>query len=265
MIAAAPPAVAAPESVLWERWTAHGASDGVTVDHSAWSEWLPRYVVAGDDGVHRVAYARVSRDDRRALDQYLARLSRTRVSELSRAEQRPFWINLYNALTVQVVLDHYPVESIRDIRISPGWFSVGPWGRRLVEVEGVALSLDDIEHRILRPIWQDPRIHYAVNCASIGCPNLAREAYTGENSDALLDAAARAYVNHPRGAAFVDGRLVVSSIYDWFATDFGGTPAGVVAHLREYAEPALRMALERNGRIADYRYDWDLNDASAAR
>ena len=211
--------------------------------------------------MHRVRYREVSRADRSALNRYLGDLSRTPISRYARAEQLPFWINLYNALTVRVVLDHYPVESIRAIRISPGWFSVGPWKKQLIDVEGVALSLDDIEHRILRPIWGDPRIHYAVNCAALGCPNLALEAYTGENSEALLDANARAYVNHMRGVALEGDELVVSSIYDWFQSDFGGDEAGVLAHLRRYAEPALRRALERRNRIDDYRYDWDLNEA----
>ena len=104
----------------------------------------------------------------------------------SRDEQLAYWINLYNALTVKVILDHYPVKSILDIDISPGWFSIGPWGKKLVAVEGVEISLDDIEHRILRPIWRDPRIHYALNCAAVGCPNLLREAFTGATAEVLL-------------------------------------------------------------------------------
>ncbi len=97
-------------------------------------------------------------------------LAATSADRLRRAEQFPFWINLYNALTVKVVLDHYPVEIIRDIDISPGLFADGPWGKKLVTVEGEALSLDDIEHRILRPIWKDPRLHYVLNCAALGVP-----------------------------------------------------------------------------------------------
>ena len=172
-----------------------------------------------------------------------------------------YWINLYNALTVDTVLNHYPVGSIRDISISPGLFNRGPWDRKLVTVEGQALSLNDIEHRILRPIWHDPRIHYAVNCASLGCPNLANTAYDGSHLDAMLDAAARAYVNNPRGAAVHDGKLTVSSIYRWYEADFGSTDAGVIAHLKRYAEPPLAAALNGISAIADDHYDWRLNDA----
>ncbi|MFQ5783796.1 MAG: DUF547 domain-containing protein [Alphaproteobacteria bacterium] len=257
-------ASAAPKAELWERWTAHDPAATTRIDHDAWDGFLKRDVVTSGDGVNRLAYARVSAADRKALDDYIARLAATPISVYDRAEQLAYWINLYNALTVWVVLDHYPVRSIRDIDISPGLFSDGPWGRKLVTVEGEKLSLDDIEHRILRPIWRDPRIHYAVNCASIGCPNERREAFTAANADALLTQAARDYVNHPRGAAVSGRRLTVSSLYRWYREDFGGSDAGVIAHLRAYADPDLKAALDGVERIADDDYDWALNDADTA-
>src|SRR5260370_23661258 len=123
-------------------------------------------------------------------------------------------MNLYEEMTVKIVLDHYPVKSIRDIAISPGLFATGPWGRKLITIEGRAVSLDDIEHRILRPIWRDPRVHYAVNCAALGCPNLARRAYDAQRLETMLEVAARTYVNHPRGSSVVDGNLVVAPAYN---------------------------------------------------
>jgi hypothetical protein len=172
-----------------------------------------------------------------------------------------FWINLYNALTVQIVLAHYPVRSIRDIDLSRGLFADGPWDQKLIRVDGQPLSLNDIEHRILRPIWADNRVHYAVNCAAVGCPNLATTAYTGANGDRLLGVAARAYVNTPRGAKVEQGRLTVSKIYAWYMDDFGGSEAGVIAHIESLAAPALQAALA--ARRGDIRtaYDWSLNDA----
>lgn len=259
-------ASAAPEAELWERWSAHAQGSTATIDHAAWDAFLSRYVRRGPDGVNRFAYALVSDEDKAALAAYLRALADVRISEYSREEQLAYWINLYNALTVDVVLDHYPIESIRDISISPGFFSVGPWKKKLLDVDGEALSLDDIEHRILRPIWKDPRIHYAVNCASIGCPNLATSAFTAANAEAQLEQGAREYVNHPRGARVVDGaRLVVSSIYVWFQADFGGSESGVIRHLRRYAEPALDAALAGVDGISDDEYDWALNDARPAR
>ncbi len=253
---------AAPRAELWDRWTAHDAGATAEIDHGAWDVFLRAHVSEHDDGVNRIAYGQVSGEDRQALAAYLDRLAATPISRFNRDQQRAYWINLYNALTVKVVLDNYPVESIRDIDISPGLFADGPWGAELITVEGEALTLDDIEHRILRPIWRDPRIHYAVNCASIGCPNLMAEAVTAQNADAYLDAGATAYVNHPRGAEVRDGRLVVSSIYSWFEEDFGGNDAGVIAHLKRYADRELKAALAEVTSIDDDRYDWDLNDAA---
>ena len=253
--------MAAPRAERWPRWEAQDAASTARVDHGAWDGLLARHLVQGADRINRLRYGRVPPADRAALDAYVTMLATQRVSTLARAEQRALWINLYNALTVKVVLEAYPVASIRDIRISPGLFASGPWGKKLVRIEDEPLSLDDIEHRILRPVWRDPRIHYAVNCASLGCPNLPREAFTAANTERLLAEGARAYVNHPRGARVENGRLTVSSIYVWFREDFGGSDAGVIAHLRAYAAPPLAAALAGVTRIAGDTYDWSLNEA----
>ena len=257
--------LAAPKADLWEYWVEQDPTSSARVDHSPWTAFLKRYVSPGPKGVNRLDYQAVTAEDRSRLDSYLERLADTEVRSLSRESQKPFWINLYNALTVQVVLEHYPVGSIKDIDISPGFFSSGPWGKKLVSIAGKELSLNDIEHRILRPIWEDPRIHYAVNCASLGCPNLQTEAYTPENTEALLDKGAGEYINHPRGVSIQDGELVVSSIYEWFQEDFGGSDAGVIEHLRQYAEPELKNKLQGFDSIGDHRYDWTLNDVSAEK
>jgi hypothetical protein len=261
--ATALPAQAAPEAELWPRWQAHDPDSTATIDHTAWGEFLDAYLVVRDDGANLVRYAGVSEADRQALDAYLDKLSGIEISRYSRPVQFAYWVNLYNALTLDVVLDHYPVDSIRDIDISPGWFSNGPWGAELIEVEGTQLTLNDIEHRILRPIWQDPRIHYAVNCASIGCPDLRVEPYTADGLDAQLEAAARAYVNDPRGAEVAGGDLTVSKIYTWYQEDFENSDAGVIRHLKRYADAALEAALDGVSEIADSRYDWSLNEAPA--
>ena len=255
-------AAAQPKAELWPRWTAHDAASTRVIDHSRWDRWLARNIVTGKDGVNRIPYRSVVPADRKALEGYIAELGAVPVGGLNRGEQMAYWINLYNALTVKVVLDHYPVESILRIGISPGWFSFGPWGRKLVRIEGEEVSLDDIEHRILRPIWRDARIHYVVNCAAVGCPNLARRAYGGARIDAMLDAAARAYINNWHGAGFEDGELYVSSLYSWYVEDFGGDVPGVLAHLGRYAAPGLKRRLESVEDIAGYRYDWDLNEAA---
>lgn len=238
-----------------------GAGMPAAPGHGAWSAFLETYVVTGDDGIARVRYGEVTAADRTALADYIAHLASMPVSTFPRDDQMAFWINLYNALTVQLILDHYPVRSIRQIKFG-NFFAFGPWTHDLITVEGETLSLDNIEHDILRPRFADNRVHYAINCASLGCPNLAATAYLGNTLDAQLNEAARQYVNHPRGA-FVDarGRLTISSIYTWFAEDFGGTEEQVIVHLRLYTEPELSQTLGDRTEIDRYDYDWALNDA----
>jgi hypothetical protein len=261
-VALAGGSAAAPRADLWPRWQAHDASSRDTIDHGGLQRFLASYLVRSEDGINRVRYAAVSEADRVSLDDYVAGLARLPISTYARDQQMAYWINLYNALTIKLVLEHYPVETIRDIDISPGLFSVGPWGAKLIMIEGEELSLDDMEHRILRPIWRDARIHYAVNCAALGCPNLQAEPFQAEVLDRQLDAAARAFINDPRGARIMDGGLVVSRIYSWFEEDFGGNEDGVLRHLERFAGPDLRRQLQDAPSIEGYEYDWSLNDAS---
>lgn len=250
----------APKAELWERWTLHDESSARVINHSIWEKFLSTYLVEGSDGINRVRYGAVSPSDRGYLRIYLDDLKRIPVSTLRRAEQRAYWINLYNAQTVKLVMEWFPVSSIQSIDITPGWFSKGPWGAKLIRVEDQTLSLDDVEHRILRPIWKDPRIHYALNCAALGCPNLSADIYTAGNMEAQLENAAHHFINHPRGVKIMeDGTLRVSSIYQWYADDFGGTDAAVIQHLMQYAKPALKKQLESLEKISDYEYDWLLN------
>lgn len=253
-------ATAAPAAVLWPRWEAHDPNAEAVINHGIWGSLLERYLVTGADGINRFAYGDVTEADRKELDRYLQTLADTPISRYNRPTQMVYWINLYNALTVQVVLDHYPTTTIRDIDISPGLFSDGPWGKKLLTIEGEMVALDDIEHQILRPIWRDPRIHYALNCASIGCPNLQPVPFAADLLDRQLDAAAIDFVNHQRAISIQDGKVLISSIYRWFHDDFGSTDQRILAHLKAYASPDLAMKLEGFTSIDDDAYDWRLND-----
>jgi hypothetical protein len=253
-------AQAAPKANLWPRWQQHEPQSSATIDFTVWNTFLKKYVVTQHpSGINRMQYENVSTNDRQALQQYVATLQMLPISTYNRTAQQAYWINLYNALTVLVVLEHSPVASIRDIRISPGLFSTGPWQAKLLAIEGEKLSLDDIEHRILRPIWKDNRLHYALNCASLGCPNLAPIAYTSGNLEQLLDQEARAYVNHPRGVTFKDDTLHISSVYIWFQEDFGGNIDGVLQHLLHYASDQLAEQLRSYRGKVKHAYDWRLN------
>jgi hypothetical protein len=227
--------------------------------HAVWDRLLAAYVIEGSDGVDRVDYDRLRGHtaDRAALDDYIASLEAQPVSTLTPDEQFALWANLYNAVTVRLIVEENPSRSIMQIR--PSLFSIGPWGAERVTVEGRALSLDDIEHAIMRPQFEAALVHYAVNCASIGCPDIRTRAWRAHTLAEDLDAAARAYVNHPRGVTITDRGLVISRIYKWYQEDFGGDDAGVIAHLLAYAEPELAQAIRSNPRIVRHAYDWALN------
>ena len=257
--------IAAPKSELWPRWQTHNAENREVIDHSAWGIILKKYLVSSQlptessapVGINLMEYGGVSKIDYDLLKIYLTTLEGISISSFSRTEQRAFWINLYNAATVNLILEHYPVESITNISFS--FFSFGPWDEELLTIEGEELSLNDIEHRILRPIWQDPRIHYALNCASIGCPNLQPIAFTAKNTDSLLETGASEYINHPRGAKKEDKKLWLSKIFEWYQDDYGGNEAGVLIHIQKYAKENLANSLYEDELEIEYHYDWRLN------
>ncbi len=245
------------DTSLAQYWSHSKADSEITIDHSSWNRLLSIYIEE-KQGLNYFRYSSVSPADREELASYLDRLQSVIVTQLNQRQQYAYWINLYNALTIKVILDHYPVKSIR--KISYSLLVRGPWKKNLVTVEGMKLSLDDIEHEILRPVFRDNRIHYAVNCASIGCPNLQATAFTADNIESLLDDAARQYINHPRGVTIHGDQLIVSSIFDWYVEDFGGSDREIIKHLIQYAEPGLARELATFRKISDYEYDWRLNE-----
>jgi hypothetical protein len=248
-----------PDLEPWNIWEASDERSSIEPNHDEWQQLLDRYLrTTTTDGINRFDYAALKAADSATLDTYLKQLSAIDPRTLRRDRQLPYWINMYNAVTVQVVVKNYPVKSIR--KIYGGLFDTGPWDEPVIEIAGQALTLNDIEHRILRPIWRDSRIHYVVNCASLGCPNLAAQAFTAANTEQLMDAAAREFINHPRGVNFDNGRLTLSSIYNWYDTDFGENQRERLTHLQQYAEPELAARLASfEGRIK-YDYGWSLNE-----
>lgn len=251
----------APGADLWARWQANNPTSTTKVDHGAWGAFLKKYVSTDAAGVNRVAYGKVTDADKQALHGYLNAMRKVLVDGLNRDEQMAYWINLYNALTIRLVVDFYPVKSIQDIDLGSGLFSSGPWDKKLIKISGEMISLNDIEHRILRPIWEDPRIHYAVNCASIGCPNLAKVPYTARTLDDMLRKQAKDYINSPRGVKITEDGIVLSKIYTWFKQDFGGSEAMVLDHLATHASSDTEVKIMQAVDISGYDYDWTLNDA----
>ena len=240
------------------------------VDHSAFDRVLNPYV----DAQGRVDYARLQPDADSVLTPYLQQLAETDPSNLSRDEQLAFWINAYNAYTIKLILDHYPVESINDIKPGAGPQIPkvnSPFKLDVGEVAGEVRTLDEIEHGIIREDFDEPRIHFALVCAAVSCPRLRREAYEGTRLDAQLDAQARTFLHDdsknvvPAG----EGAIKLSRIFKWFDEDFGGSRASIQRFIAPYFEGPVRSRLESAAYDVDFRdYDWSLNDqprSTAAR
>jgi hypothetical protein len=195
-----------------------------------------------------------SASDRRALHEVIDALAAVDPSRLAHDAAVAYWINLYNAVTLDLVLDHWPVESIRDIGGSP-W--PGPFSRELVRVAGRDLSLDGIEKEILLPLADDARVHFALNCASRGCPPLRASAYRGALLDAQLDDATAAALHHPRWLRVEEDTIHATRILDWYHEDFVREAGSVRAFLARY-----RDDLPPGDAAPEYLdYDWSLNRA----
>lgn len=256
-------AQAAPKSELLPGWSEHIPASTISVDHQSFDQFLEKYRSIGPQDIALIAYASVSKEDHASLQSYLTDLQKVETHLLNRQEQFVFWVNLYNSATIDLILRYKPEESIRDINISPGFFSSGPWGKAFLQVRGKELSLDNIEHGILRPLWKDPRTHYVLNCASLGCPDIPERALKTEGLENTLNAAARIYINHPRAVRFNnDQSVTLSKIYDWFESDFGGTRAKTLAHIKAYTDTDEAKRLDQTTAISGYRYDWSLNSTN---
>ncbi|MGR6841228.1 DUF547 domain-containing protein [Aliivibrio wodanis] len=242
-------AFSAPKSELWDYWDVSNEKNATTISHQYWQQTLDKYLVTKGEFT-LFDYENIADADEQILNSYLRQMRRIDPREYKKAEQYAYWVNLYNAITVKIILDNYPIKSITKLG---GLFSFGPWGEEVVTVAGKTLTLNDIEHRILRPIWNDPRTHYAVNCASLGCPNLQLKAFTSRNSEQLLEKAAKEFINSKKGTDINKDTLILSSIYEWFITDFG-TQAKLFEHLKKY-----RPELETFKGDIRYDYDWKLN------
>ena len=249
----------AAEAELWPFWDASDDTSTQAVDHRPWQLLLDEFLKPHPDGINRLNYPGIAAGDGAdRLDGYIRTLTALDPRQLSKAEQLPYWINLYNALTVQVVLGYPDKGSI--LRMGERLFSIGPWGDTVATIAGEDVSLDDIEHRILRPIWQDHRIHFAVNCASLGCPNLHRQAYTAANTEQLLQEGEQSYLEHPRGVTITGKRRVrLSSIFKWYRADFAESEDALLEnYIAAHRQDVASLLAEGDLRVR-YDYDWNLN------
>jgi len=220
------------------------------VDHGLYGDLLQKYV---KEGV--VDYQGFKREEAE-LDQYLAVLEKTDTKTLSPNEQFAFYLNAYNAWTVKLILGAYPgIKSIKE----EGNLFKSPWKKKIAPIDGEVLTLDNIEHGILRPRFKDPRIHFAVNCASRGCPPLRAEPYRGDVLDQQLTEMTEAFINDPAYNRLEGSTLYVSSIFKWYSEDFDDD---VVGFFMKYATGELKERLQKQAkeiRVEYLDYDWSLN------
>ncbi|MGI4873826.1 MAG: DUF547 domain-containing protein [Janthinobacterium lividum] len=228
------------------------AATGPLVDHSAYDRLLKKYVNA--QGL--VDYKGFKADEK-VFNQYLDQLSKTPpAASWSKADQMTYWINAYNAFTIRLILDHYPVQSIKDIgsKIKIP-FVTTPWAAKFFSIGGEKMSLDNIEHGILRKKYNDPRIHFALVCASMSCPRLRNEAYAAASLDKQLDDQGHDFLNNPAKNKISKPAAQLSKYFDWYEGDWQKNDQSVVQWVNRYASTKI----DGSTKITYLDYNWQLN------
>lgn len=225
---------------------------GQPVSHSLFDELLHKYV-ARDGFVDYQGF----KSERAKLRKYLDLLQSTSPgTNWSKEEEIAYWINVYNAFTIDLVLEHYPVKSIKDIGSSiqiP--FVNTPWDIKFIEIGGETYDLNNVEHGILRKKWKEPRVHFAINCASYSCPVLREEAYTADKLYKQLDDQAKRFINDDFRNDITKSEAKLSKIFDWFGGDFKA-----VMPLKDFINQYADVKITDQTDISYKEYDWRLNE-----
>ena len=226
------------------------ASTDIVVDNKIYGELLQKYVRNG-----KVNYAGFKTEEAK-LDRYLKILENVITAKLSRDEQFAFYVNTYNAWTIKLILSGYPgITSIKDL----GSLLKSPWKKEIVRIDEKVISLDDVEHSILRPRYKDPRVHFAINCAAKSCPPLQSEPFEGVSLNRQLNEATRSFINDPNSYKLEEDKLHVSRIFKWFSEDFNDD---ILGFFLKYASGDLKKNLEAKAdriQVKYLEYDWSLN------
>jgi len=233
-------------------------------DYKAWGDLLAKHY----DPAKGMDYKALKAQDKATLDAIRAQMATVDVNALAKPDQFAYWINLYNISTAAIVVEGYPVASIRDLSTDP-IIKLNVFKKPSVKVRGGAMSLNDIENVKIREGFKDPRIHFAINCAAKSCPPIRTEPYVGARITEQLDDQARRFLNGPKGVRVEkDGSgvdLHVTKILDWFSDDFKKWGGGQVAFLKRFVSPDKLKAIEAAGSDVDLDfddYDWKLNDSA---
>ena len=228
------------------------------IDHEPWDTLLQKYV--NETGVNYKAW-HASQEDLNSLDQYIATLSHASARQpADAANQMAYWINAYNAVTIKGIMQEYPTTSIRNFTSETGGYNV--WKNLLLNVAGQQISLDSMENQILRPMG-DFRIHFAIVCASKGCPPLSNRAFDGECLEDQLAASSKTFFAQAQNFQYDpnQGTMKLSSIIQWFPGDFGADQAAQLRAIAKYlpTEQAQAAANANSVRVSYLDYDWGLN------
>jgi hypothetical protein len=231
------------------------AAQAPDFDHSKFDHILKTYV----DAEGRVDYNGIAGDP--AFREYMTSLENAKADHLSRDGQLAFWINAYNAVTIDKVIKWKPKKSVRETFVPRVWTGTKFFTSRQNTVAGQRLSQDDIEHEILRKKFKDPRIHFAIICASSGCPILPQIAYTAENVQSRLEEETRKYLHSKRGLQidYVENTMKLSKLFDWFAGDFKSKSGSVANFIKPYLDQRAVAFLDRMPKLSYIPYDWALN------
>jgi hypothetical protein len=207
---------------------------------------------------NRFDYARMVKNSRdmERLSDYIDNLELHDPAEWSKDDALAYWINLYNAATIELVLKNYPVKSIKDI----GGLFGSPWKKKLVKVNGKELTLDEIENDIIRPRFNDARIHFALNCAAIGCPPLNNHAFLSETLNEQLDNAVKNVLSNEIFLKITDQNISLSKIFDWYEKDFVSGAGSIREFIAKYREKDREAILDPNRKLEYLEYDWKLNE-----
>lgn len=220
--------------------------------HEIWNQ-LTKRNVAKNGFVNYKGFIK----DSTLLNKYLSQLSKNHPkSSWSDNQQKAYWINAYNAFTIKLIVDNYPVESIKDLGGSIYRVNT-PWDIKFIKIEDETYHLNDLEHNILRKQWDDARIHAAVNCASVSCPKLMQGAYIPEKLDAQLDAQMRDFINDKTKNKISKDKAYLSKLFKWFSGDFKVNHDSIVAYINQYSD----VKIDKNTKIEYLDYNWNLNES----
>jgi len=229
--------------------------DGATFDHAAFDVILRAHVTPEGGFVDYVTL----KQNAAALDVYIAALGKADIDALGRDERLAYLINAYNAFTLRLILDHAPVDSIKDIP------SDQRWDAKRWSLDGGTVSLNQIEHELIRPKFAEPRIHFALVCAAIGCPPLRNEAYTGARLEEQLADQSRYVHTNPRWFRLQEdrGEVELTALYDWYGGDFTQKASSVAAYAAQYSPDLVRLInAGKEPRVKFLDYSWKLNSVA---